>query len=138
MVILLHRTILLVFLLSFSKSVLPQIHPFTFGDEEINSGETVSIQCTVLKGDPPLNITWLLNGRPISNDEGVTVMKMKRISTLSIDSVQDVHSGNYTCVVENPAGSDRFSTTLNVNGIFCLFLKAVAQFQHLTFPTPLF
>lgn len=110
--------VLFYFLLSLSNSVLPQIHPFTFGDEEIKSGETVSIQCTVLKGDSPLNITWLLNGHPVSNDDGVTIIKMKRFSTLNIDSVQDVHSGNYTCLVENPAGSDYFSTNLNVHGIF--------------------
>lgn len=97
---------------------MPQIHPFSFGDEEINSGETVSIQCTILKGDPPLNITWLLNGRLIDDDYGITIVGMKRFSTLNVDSVRDFHSGNYTCVAENDAGSDSFSTALNVNGTF--------------------
>lgn len=86
----------------------------------------MSIQCTVLKGDPPLNITWLLNGQIMSNSEGVTVMTMKRFSTLNIDSVHHVHSGNYTCLAENYAGSDSFSTTLNVNGTISRFLTLPA------------
>lgn len=131
-----HDQLAIVFIFFISKSVLPQIQPFTFGDDAINSGETVSIQCTVLKGDPPLNITWLLNGHPIRRDDGVNVMKMKRFSTLNIDSVQNVHSGNYTCVVENPAGSDSFSTNLNVNGtIFCWFCfnSICTHIHHLIF-----
>lgn len=95
----------------------PQISPFTFGDEPINSGETVSIQCTISKGDQPLKITWNLNGRKAEATYGITVMTMKRFSTLNIDSVQAEHRGEYTCVADNPAGKSTFSAYLNVNGI---------------------
>lgn len=100
----------------------PQIQPFDFGDEPINSGETVSIQCTILKGDLPLNISWSLNGAPISNNDGITIMKMKRFSTLNIDSVQDFHIGEYTCNVKNSAGFANHSAVLNVNGTFIVVL----------------
>ncbi|KAK9880044.1 hypothetical protein WA026_008555, partial [Henosepilachna vigintioctopunctata] len=93
----------------------PQITPFTFGDEPINSGDTVSIQCTVSKGDSPLNISWLLNEKLIHSSDGITLMKMKRFSTLNIDSVQAIHSGKYTCLVKNIAGDESFSAYLNVN-----------------------
>lgn len=100
----------------------PQIQPFDFGDEPINFGETVSIQCTVLKGDPPLNITWSLNGAPIGKNDGITIMKLKRFSTLNIDSVQDIHSGEYTCSAKNSAGVASHSAMLNVNGTSNLIL----------------
>lgn len=101
----------------------PQIQPFDFGNEPINSGETVSIQCTILKGDPPLNISWSLNGVPISNSDGITIMKLKRFSTLNIDSVQDIHSGQYTCTARNSAGFANHSATLNVNGTSNIILR---------------
>ena len=74
------------------------------------------MQCTVLKGDSPLNLTWSLNERPIGENEGVVVMKMKRFSTLNVDSVQAVHSGKYTCTATNLAGSNSHSAYLTVNG----------------------
>lgn len=114
--------------------VSPQIHPFDFGSEPINSGETVSIQCTILKGDPPLNITWSLNGIPIASRDGITIMKLKRFSTLNIDSVQDAHTGEYTCTARNKAGYASHSAVLNVNGIseIILFLLCISGF-FLTF-----
>lgn len=102
--------------LNHTDLVPPQLQPFTFGEDQVNSGETVSVQCTVLKGDLPLNVTWTLNGNPISSSDGITIMKMKRFSTLNIDSVQDIHSGNYTCRVGNQAGYASHSAVLNVNG----------------------
>ncbi|RZC32102.1 I-set domain containing protein, partial [Asbolus verrucosus] len=95
--------------------VSPQIFPFTFGDAPINSGETVSIQCTILKGDSPLNLTWSLNSVPVGQNDGITVMKMKRFSSLNIDSVQAVHTGKYTCTATNFAGSSSYSAYLSVN-----------------------
>ncbi|KAI4460603.1 basigin related [Holotrichia oblita] len=94
--------------------VVPQISPFNF-KESVDSGETVSVQCTVSKGDLPLNITWQLNNRTIEKDDGITVMTMKRFSTLNIDSVQDVHTGEYTCTAQNLAGQAVYSARLNVN-----------------------
>ncbi|KAK9746054.1 Immunoglobulin I-set domain, partial [Popillia japonica] len=94
--------------------VIPQISPFNFKDST-DSGETVSVQCTVSKGDLPLNITWQLNNRTIDKDGGITVMTMKRFSTLNIDSVQDVHTGEYTCTAQNLAGHSVYSARLNVN-----------------------
>lgn len=98
-------------------SVTPQITPFTFGDESINSGETVSIQCTISKGDQPLKLNWLLNGKDVQGAYGITVMTMKRFSTLNIDSVQAEHRGQYTCIATNLAGETSHSAYLNVNGL---------------------
>nr|CAH7736157.1 unnamed protein product [Callosobruchus chinensis] len=97
-------------------NVAPQIHPFSFGEESVNSGDIVSIQCTVHKGDIPLNITWLHNGEPVQYSEGITATQInKKISSLTIDDARDFHSGNYTCFVQNRAGSTSFSSELHIN-----------------------
>lgn len=97
--------------------VLPQIVPFNFGEEEINAMEMVSASCTVNKGDLPINIYWTRNNRKIFTNDGITINRSnQRISLLSIESVSDRHSGNYSCVAENAAGSVNYTTSLRVNG----------------------
>lgn len=98
-------------------TVLPQIHPFTFGEEPANAGDAVGVQCMVTKGDAPVNITWLLNGLPVQDIKGITVIKIgHKSSSLSIDSVASVHAGVYTCSATNRAGHANFSSELAVNG----------------------
>lgn len=92
--------------------------PFEFGDEKFNSGDTISVACSVVKGDMPLNITWLLNGKRVGQYDGVVVnMVNKKLSTLSIDSVSAEHTGVYMCRAENVAGTASYSAELRVNGI---------------------
>lgn len=73
------------------------------------------------KGDLPANFSWSLNGRPISqgNKMGIAIGSMSRKMTiLSIDSVNGTHRGIYVCHVENLAGHANHSATLDVNGSF--------------------
>ncbi|XP_047530775.1 Down syndrome cell adhesion molecule-like protein Dscam2 isoform X44 [Vanessa atalanta] len=96
--------------------VLPQIHPFTFGDEPANAGDTVGIQCMVTKGDVPLNIKWYLNEKDVTTIQGVSVTKIgHKSSSLSIEAVSFIHKGLYTCYAANQAGHANYSTELIVN-----------------------
>ncbi|XP_076265891.1 Down syndrome cell adhesion molecule 1 isoform X23 [Rhynchophorus ferrugineus] len=96
--------------------VPPQISHFTFVDEVVNYGEMASTQCSVTKGDFPIKITWFFNKKPINQLKGISISQInKRISSLSIDAVDGSHAGEYTCVANNTAGSDIYSTMLNVN-----------------------
>ncbi|KAL1498145.1 hypothetical protein ABEB36_008993 [Hypothenemus hampei] len=96
--------------------VPPQITPFDFGEESINSGDLASLTCSVHKGDLPINISWLHNNISIGYKEGVMISNAgKKISTVSIDSVDESHVGTYTCVAENRAGRTSYSAILNVN-----------------------
>lgn len=98
--------------------VAPTILPFEFGDEQFNMGDTISIACSVIKGDLPVNITWLLNNRSVDNYDGIVVNNVnKKLSTLSIDYVTADHVGEFTCKASNKAGADSFSAHLKVNGI---------------------
>nr|XP_023016837.1 Down syndrome cell adhesion molecule-like protein Dscam2 isoform X6 [Leptinotarsa decemlineata] len=96
--------------------VPPQIHPFDFGDEAINSGELVVAMCAISKGDYPVKLTWTLNGRSINNFDGITTANTnKRVSQLTIESARSQHTGEYTCIVENSAGVAKHSAYLNIN-----------------------
>lgn len=123
-----HSQILFSRLIVFGQ-VLPQILPFDFGEETINSGDMTSVSCSISKGDLPLNISWQFNNRLLKNENGITITKVnKRLLALSIDSVQAEHAGRYTCVANNLAGSDRYSAYLNVNGTLCYcFVLLVAE-----------
>lgn len=98
--------------------VAPIILPFSFGDEAANSGDSNAIQCMVTKGDLPLTIKWSVNGHLVRNGEdGIVIGKMSpRLSTLSIESINYYHRGNFMCIAENAAGKSNFTTELRVNG----------------------
>ncbi|XP_059046528.1 cell adhesion molecule Dscam2 isoform X45 [Achroia grisella] len=98
--------------------VVPQVTQFNFGEDILNAGDTVSLTCTVGKGDLPLKIHWQLNDQILysGNNNGIIINRNgKRISVLSIDNVQHEHIGNYTCIAENDAGHSSHSAVLNVN-----------------------
>lgn len=98
--------------------VPPKIVPFTFGDEPSNYGESASVQCSVIVGDFPLDIAWLLNGETITMDSVSKAKLSKRLSYLNIDSVSGEHAGNYSCVASNLAGAVEQMARLIVNGIY--------------------
>ncbi|XP_043509531.1 Down syndrome cell adhesion molecule-like protein Dscam2 isoform X4 [Frieseomelitta varia] len=96
----------------------PQLLPIAFNAEVANSGDSVSVPCSILKGDMPMDISWAFNGVPIdtSKDASITVTRIsKHLSTLSIDGVSARHAGEYACSASNLAGSVSRSATLTVN-----------------------
>lgn len=97
--------------------VPPKLSPFTFGDESYEAGQSVSVQCSVISGDLPVNITWLFNNEPIPPLSDIVTSTMnKRISVLAIESVGARHVGNYTCFSINNAGNSSYTSALFVNG----------------------
>ncbi|XP_050573266.1 cell adhesion molecule Dscam2 isoform X30 [Bombus affinis] len=97
--------------------VAPQIFPFTFGDEPVNSGEAISATCSILKGDFPMDISWAFNGVSIDPErtDQYTITKSKRLSVLAIDAVAARHAGEYTCTASNKAGASSHTAMLAVN-----------------------
>lgn len=94
--------------------------PFNFGDETLNYGESVGVQCMVNKGDLPVDIRWTVNASPIvSGENSFTIMKMNsRTSSLNIEYLDAIHRGMYKCVASNRAGTSDQSAALEVNGDF--------------------
>lgn len=97
---------------------MPQLLPFSFGDEPLNTDEMAAVQCMALKGDLPMKILFYFNESPITTVEnGVrVVMTSPRISQLTIEAVTAYHRGHYRCVAENKAGRTEYSAELRVNG----------------------
>lgn len=91
--------------------------PFSFGEDPVFAGQSVQVACLVNEGDLPIEITWTFNGGHSLEDLGILTSKVgKKSSLLSIDSIDSVHSGVYSCYAENRAGKVQLSSVLNVNG----------------------
>lgn len=91
--------------------------PFTFGTEAVNQGELRQIICSIVKGDEPLQISWSLQGEELSPGPDLTTTQLgARSSLLMISSVSYRHSGTYTCIASNAAGTETYSAELKVNG----------------------
>lgn len=98
--------------------MLPKVQPFSFGDSAIFFDESVSLSCSVLTGDLPINITWFLNEKNVRDIEDIITSNLgKRGSSLAIDSVSAKHAGNFTCLAQNRAGNASFTSELIVNGL---------------------
>lgn len=96
--------------------VAPHIMPFEIEDA-VFAGESVQMTCHISKGDKPIDISWNFHGREMSSHLGITTTKMgDQTSFLSISSVMGSHSGNYTCIAKNDAGSSRYTAALHVKG----------------------
>lgn len=98
--------------------VTPQIVPFTFGNEPVNSGEAISATCSISKGDQPLELSWAFNENVLLSrmKSDVTLSFSKRLSVLEIEPVNAGHAGEYTCTASNEAGATSHTVTLAVNG----------------------
>jgi len=106
-----------------STKVLPQIFAFSFGEEEINLDETVTVTCTITKGDAPIHVWWTLSDtesgmdRNLSSNDGVVISRSsQKISMMAIEAVKARHNGNYTCHAQNKAGVTQHSAFLAING----------------------
>lgn len=62
-------------------SVPPIIEPFSFQDG-LSEGMRTRTVCGVSAGDPPLAVTWLKDGRPLSPELGVNVTSLDPYSSL--------------------------------------------------------
>lgn len=98
-------------------SVEPKIEPFVFNQNGIvNEGDSLKIFCTVIRGDMPLNIYWMKDNKTLTDSRFIQKFDdtslLLRLTYLTLND-----AGTYTCVASNPAGVDRYSSSLNVKGL---------------------
>lgn len=73
--------------------------------------------CGVSRGDLPLRLTWLKDNENLLPSLGVNISYLDQYtSILSITSLLQMHSGNYTCVASNQADEVKFTAQLLVKG----------------------
>ena len=111
-------------ILKFSLQVLPIIAPFNFGEDELNLDDSVTVTCTVTKGDSPVNIWWKFSeagsetSYNLTTNDGVVISRnSQKFSILAIEAVKARHRGNYSCFASNRAGVAHFSAYLSINGL---------------------
>ncbi|XP_068083857.1 cell adhesion molecule Dscam2 [Anabrus simplex] len=95
--------------------VPPKLSPFT-SDRTQHVGERASLTCSVTKGDLPLTISWLKDGRPLESAQRVSITQVDQFnSILLIESLSPDHNGNYSCVARNLAAEVSHTQQLMVN-----------------------
>lgn len=87
-----------------------------------------------MKGDLPIDVSWALNGEPITreNHGDVSISNTsKRVSLITIEAVSARHAGEYTCTASNAAGATSYSATLAVNGTALHEVKCFVMIEQL-------
>lgn len=92
------------------------IDAFTFKTDLAQNMRTRTV-CGVSQGDLPMRLTWLKDGEIILPSSVVNISNLDQYtSILSITSLSQIHSGNYTCVASNQADEVKFTAMLQVKG----------------------
>lgn len=91
--------------------------PIDFESDIFLEGDFAQFNCVLRKGDKPVILSWLFNGRPLGHSDDVQITKMgSRSSILTIDSIRGRNQGNYSCVASNLAGEMAVHASLSVEG----------------------
>lgn len=112
-------------------AVQPKILPIPALTNLLREGMRAAISCQILEGDLPVAFRWEKNGQPVTSSpyapSGIITRRMDEYSaSLVIEQITSLHSGNYTCIASNVAGSERYTVPLTVNGItFYSFASSV-------------
>ena len=77
---------------------------------------SATFQSTVA-GSPPISITWLKDDQILDEDDNVHISFVNNVATLQIRSVDNGHSGRYTCQAKNESGVERCYAFLLVQGV---------------------
>ena len=104
---------------SSGSSSRPRLKEFQFGPSLID-GKSVRVFCNLhdLTGTA-VSFQWLKDGVPISTAASphISIANFADYSSLAINRVDRRRdNGNYTCRAANSAGTDQFSSVLNVQG----------------------
>lgn len=92
------------------------MNPFTF-PEDLTQGKRAGAACIVSDGDLPIRIAWLKDGQPLAPSLKASVSAANDYTSfLSFTSVDQTHSGNYTCVATNPAAASNYTAPMVVQG----------------------
>lgn len=81
---------------------------------QVKAGEKATATCVLKEGSQPLVFVWLKDGKDASQLANVKVKSSDDYSVLVINPTDAQYSGNYTCVVKNPSGTDSQTAHIEV------------------------
>jgi hypothetical protein len=98
------------------------IAPFNFGEDEVNLDDSITLTCSITKGDLPINIWWRFNhgvdalmSYNLSSQDGIIITRnSQKLSFLNIETIKAKHRGNYTCYAQNKGGHTSYSAVLAI------------------------
>jgi Down syndrome cell adhesion protein len=98
----------------------PRIEPFLL-PSTIQVKQRQTITCTVIRGDPPLQIRWFKDGQlidaQVKQKLALRTHQLEEYSSaLVFDRTRAEHRGNYSCVASNQVGRDTYSQFMLVYG----------------------
>nr|XP_042901003.1 junctional adhesion molecule A-like [Parasteatoda tepidariorum] len=94
----------------------PVIKPFQFSGD-LRQGLRIAVTCTIIEGEPPFQFLWYKDSQILQNNEKISIKIFDEFtSILSLKHLDSASNGNYTCRVQNAAGSDQKSDSLKMNG----------------------
>ena len=81
----------------------------------VHSGFDVIIDCNIVNGTPPINITWFRNGSPYPTRGSVSTI-----------TITDANNGDvFKCRADNIIGFDTESTTIHVEYGKCIYVITI-------------
>ncbi|XP_030749790.1 Down syndrome cell adhesion molecule-like protein Dscam2 isoform X2 [Sitophilus oryzae] len=98
--------------------VPPKILPINPMTDLFREGMRAAVSCQIMEGDLPIHFRWERNGEAVVNNAalGTVIRRIDEFSSsLIIDQVSSKHTGNYTCIASNVAGSEKYIVPLTVN-----------------------
>ncbi|XP_059483764.1 cell adhesion molecule Dscam2 [Neocloeon triangulifer] len=97
--------------------VPPKILPIQAMTNLLREGMRAAISCQIIEGDLPVTFRWERNGHPLpSPGLAAIARRLDEYSTsLVIERISSAHSGDYTCIAQNVAGTVSFTVPLTVN-----------------------
>ena len=111
----LHLIVILVFV---GNALCQTKHPIIedlIASSKLVENEKFFIICQVKHG--PVQFDWLLNGRPVVNNENITINNHEDNSMLNIRKMSLEYAGNYECQIKNSMNQEDSRTiSVKLNG----------------------
>lgn len=98
---------------------LSYLDPPTFVQKIENAttilGSAAVFQCAIA-GSDPITVSWIKGDKVVEQDDNTQITFENNVATLYIRTVDDSHTGRYTCQASNESGTEKCVASLIAQG----------------------